>query len=151
MSNYFRTEIDGAWTAIGLISADIQADTLKLGALFLKLRDLYSDRNSGGHRLTSGHGVFEQEIQQRGYKTRTVRQWIGDFQAHQIGAPSSSAKRAARRRTQKTSVKTYTDAVVRFASILPYAAAKAAYREAAKMQELNSIWEEVQSSYYRSE
>jgi hypothetical protein len=154
------------WTAIELVRADLAAHRLQLGKLFLQLRNLYSDRNSGGHRLTSSHGTFESEIIQRGFKPRSVRQWITDFEAHRTGTPTSSEKRKTSRR-RKTSAKAAADvfsgiqnpALTRFAALLPHKAAQSAYREAAKlfhpdhggdgkkMQELNSLWDEVEPFY----
>jgi hypothetical protein len=166
VATYFKTKIDTAWLRIEQLIARTKADRLTLGQLFLKLRDLYSDRDSGGHRLSSGHGSFEAEIVKRGYRPRTVRQWIGDFEVHQTGSPTSSEKRKTSRQ-RKTSAKATADlfngiqgaALTRFAALLPYKAAQSAYREAAKlfhpdhggdgekMQELNSLWDEVEPYY----
>jgi hypothetical protein len=154
------------WKAIEIVHADLVADRLELGKLFLQVRNLFSDRNSGGHRLTSGHGSFEHEIRLRGYKPRSVRQWITDLEAHRTGTPTSSEKRKSSRQCN-TSAKAAADvfsgvqnpALTRFTALLPHKAAQSAYREAAKlfhpdhggdgkkMQELNSLWDEVEPFY----
>ena len=84
------------WVDIGQMTTGSKSNRLALGKAFGKLRDLYGDRNSGGNRRSSGHGCFEHECLQRGYKPRTVRDLIADYQAFQSGQPSSAEKRKAR-------------------------------------------------------
>jgi hypothetical protein len=127
---------------------------LALGRAFFELRHLYSDRNSGGHRLTSGHGLFESEIQKRSrFSSRAVRDMIFDFEAHLNGGPSTAAKRKLRR------AKLPVDALTEFVRLLPFHAAQVAYREAAKlyhpdhggsnkkMQQLNFAWERARNHF----
>lgn len=143
------------WTAIEFVHRDLQQDRRELGKLFLQLKHLYSDRNSGGVRLTSGHGTFQQEIVKRGYKPRSVREWISDYEAlsarYQGDTTStSSEKRKARRQREPRQSKTYyqgfsdaqnmfghslfggasSDPLAIFARLLPYSALKSAYRAA---------------------
>src|SRR5437879_4388055 len=93
--------IERAWAAIDLIRADAADDRLKLGEHFLRLQSLYSNKSADVRRF--GVGTFQQELEKRGLKIRTVDEWIFDFKAHQSGSPSSAAKRKARRQiaTQK--------------------------------------------------
>lgn len=151
----------------------------QIGELFWKLRNLYSDRNSGGSRLTSGHGVFEKECIKRGYQPRRVREWINDHEVV-LGlrkpAESTAAKRKARRlnssaeyqRGYRAAMNDFpiasgqtTDAVSRFAALLPFEGLQSAYRTAAKlfhpdlggacerMQLLNIAWGEAEK-YFKS-
>src|SRR4051812_3534366 len=77
-----RTEDEARlWSEIEALTPRTTANRLALGQRFHELRYLHSDRNSGGYRLTSGHGAFEQEIRKRGFKPRTVRGWIEDWEA----------------------------------------------------------------------
>lgn len=136
------------WSEIGVAHTDFAKNKAKLGRLFYELRNLYSERaNSGGRRLTSGHGVFEQEIKARGFKPRRVREWVND---HEIAiglrppTQSTSAKRNARRQVTSHSAEyergcrdtlrnfpsLAMDPLSRFASLLPYGALKTAYRTA---------------------
>lgn len=85
------------WTEIEALNTRIALDRVALGRRFAELKTLYSERNSGGRRLTSGHGTFEFEIKARGYKPRTVREWIADYEASLTGGQSASAKRKTRR------------------------------------------------------
>ena len=148
-------QIETLWRRVEAVSQDIATDKLTLGRLFLQLRELYSDRNSGGRRLTSGHGCFEKEIVRRGYKPRRVRELIVDYQASLTGEPSTSAKRRARRGRKSTG----TDPVGEFAKLLSLRALRAAYRVEAqqihpdhggdieKMRALNLAWQEVEKQY----
>ena len=85
------------WAEVEMLTKGTVANRLALGKRSRELRSLYSDRNLGKHRLTSGHGCFEEEIRRRGYKPRTVRQWIQDYEASLAGRPLSSDKQRARR------------------------------------------------------
>ena len=142
-------QIERLWVAIEELSPGPR-NRFALGRTFHDLRVLYSDRNSGGHRLTSGHGRFETEIRKRSkYSPRAVRDMIADYEASLRGEPSTSAKRKVRRALPK-------EPLIEFARLLPYRAAHAAYREAAKvyhpdhggsnakMQRLNAAWEKAQ-------
>jgi hypothetical protein len=154
------------WQAIERSSATFEADRRQLGRLFLELRNLYSER--GVRRMSAGHGIFEREIKVRGYKSRTVREWISDFEADRDGTPRSSMKRKARRRKTKNHLSApvlwkdiYAGPLTAFAALLPAKAAQIAYREAAKilhpdrggdkakMQRLNQAWARVKD-YYES-
>jgi hypothetical protein len=138
------------WTRIEELAPGTAKNRLALGQCFHELRNLYSDRQADVRRAI-GHGVFEAEIAKRGYKPRTVREWVKDYEANLAGAPSSAAKRKARRQTKPSA-----DALTEFAVLLPRTALKAAYREAAKilhpdhggnerkMQRLNAAWERVE-------
>ena len=149
-------DIEANWVRIKELTPGTFANRLALGQCFHDLRSLYSDRNSGGHRLTSAHGGFEAEIIKRGYKPRTVRGWVADYEAALAGKPSSAAKRRAHRlrRTSHT-----TDTLTTFATLLPFSAAQAAYRTAARllhpdhggnarrMQQLNDAWAQAKKYY----
>ncbi len=119
-------QIEQLWLRVETLRPGVSNRTA-LGAAFHELRQLYSDRTPADVRRTSGHGTFEAEIVQRGYKPRTVRGWIEDFESAHKGEPSSAAKRKARRLIVST------DPLLEFARMLPFKAAQAAYREAAKM------------------
>lgn len=138
------------WAEIERVSQDFHANRLRLGRLFLDLRNLYSERNSGGRRLNLGHGTFEEEIRKRGFNPRRVREWIIDFEVSvRLRSPSEStaAKRKARRSNSAEYQRGYHDAIrqthasldndplVRFAQLLPYSALKAAKQAA--LQELH--------------
>jgi len=138
------------WNEITVAHADFAKNKAKLGRLFFELRNLYSERNSGGRRLTSGHGQFEEEIKKRGFKPRRVREWVNDHEVA-IGlrppTESTAAKRKARRvhsgdheRGYAAAMRDFAtfdmdDPVPRFAALLPFSALKTAYRAA--LQELH--------------
>ena len=84
------------WMEVCQLTAGSRSNRLELGKVFRELRDIYSERNSGGNRRTSGHGTFEKECLQRGYKPRTVRDLIADYEAFLSGNPSASEKRKVR-------------------------------------------------------
>jgi hypothetical protein len=149
-------QIERLWTRVEELSPGTR-NRLALGQAFQELRSLYSERNSGGHRLTSGHGSFETEIRKRSkYSARAVRDMIADFESNLRGEPSTSAKRKARRRVKISSA---SDPVSEFARLLPFQVAQAAYRAAAKMyhpdrggnnckmQALNVAWERAKAYY----
>jgi len=150
-------QIETLWYRIRELSPGSDANRLALGQAFQALRALYSDRNSGGVRPTSGHGTFEAELRKRTkYSPRAVRDMISDYEANLRGEPSTAAKRKARRRAEASSV---ADVLIEFARLLPYCAAQAAYREAAKlyhpdhggsngkMQRLNLAWGRAKAYY----
>lgn len=152
-SQQFNDMLERAWYRVQELTPHSPANRFALGQAFHELRALYSDRNSGGRRLTSGHGSFEAELRKRTkYSVRTVRDMIADFEAHQRGGPSTAQRKSQRRRQLAAA----TDPLTAFARLLPYPAAKAAYREAAKachpdhggsnvaMQRLNAAWERAQ-------
>jgi hypothetical protein len=85
-----------AWMEIDQLTSGTKANRYALGCAFKKLRDIYSEKNIGGNRRTSGHGTFEMECEQRGYPARTVRGWIADYSAALSGAPTEAQKRTAR-------------------------------------------------------
>jgi hypothetical protein len=148
-------EIEALWTRAEELAPRTGKYRLILGQCFYRLRLLYSGHQADVRR-TLGRGVFEAEIVKRGFRPRTVREWIADFEADLNGGRSNAAKRRARRRSQQPAD---SDPVAEFARLLPYRAAKAAYREAArlfhpdlggsnrKMQELNVAWERVRNYY----
>src|SRR5258708_40013161 len=110
------------WAEILAVHKSFAADKLQLGKLFCELRNLYSERNSGGGRLTYGHGTFEPEIKARGFSPRRVREWINDHEvATGLRRPteSESAKRGARRATRTNHVLPARpdDAISRFAAL----------------------------------
>ncbi|PYV73376.1 MAG: hypothetical protein DMG96_23280 [Acidobacteria bacterium] len=143
------------WQRIEELKPGTDSNRLALGQCFHELRSLYSDRQADVRR-TLGHGVFEDEIRKRGYKPRTVREWISDYEANLTGEFSSAAKRRATRRRLKALPG---DPVSEFARLLPYKAAQSAFREAAKiyhpdhggskrkMQQLNAAWERAKAFY----
>jgi len=150
-----REEITRLWADIEALTPGTTCNRLALGQRFHALRSLYSDRQADVRR-TLGHGVFEAEIIRRGYRPRTVRSWIEDYEAALAGKPLSSAKRKARRLRKSQAP---TDPLAEFAALLPFEAAQAAYRAAArilhpdhgggtlKMQQLNVAWSRVESFY----
>jgi len=144
------------WQRIQAASPGTPANRLTLGMYFAELRDLYSDRNCGGRRLSSGHGSFETEIRIRGYRPRTVRGWIEDYLACLQGRPTNAAKRRAqRKRRPLNSVSLLSE----FVALLPFQALQSAYRAAAmlfhpdhggdvhRMQMLNEAWSRVERLY----
>jgi hypothetical protein len=156
-SDIWAQNVNRLWVEVELLTSGTVANRVASGKRFRELRSLYSDRNFGGRRLTSGHGSFEEEIRRRGYKPRTVRQFIEDYESSLVGKPLSSAKRKARRLNNKPLVSI--EPLSAFAALLPFKAAQAAYREAAKlfhpdhggdqdkMQQLNAIWQQVKAHY----
>jgi hypothetical protein len=142
--------IDRTWADIALVETNSR---LKRGELFLRLRALYSG-TSADVRRQGRIGTFEKEIDKRGYKVRTVYELISDYEAHQTNAPSSSAKRKARRARRGDA-----NPVSSFAALLPFEALQAAYRTAAKlfhpdlggdseqMQGLNASWVQVEKHF----
>jgi hypothetical protein len=103
------------WARIDELTAGTKVNRLALGETLRQLRDIYSDRNIGGNRRTSGHGTFEKECQQRGYKPRTVRDLISDYEAFLLGQPSAAEKRKTRE--QRTPTQCLMQAVRRIAEI----------------------------------
>jgi hypothetical protein len=139
------------WHAIDVAALSLSKNRLLLGKLFLHLKSLYSER-SADKRLTSGHGSFEFETKARGFKTRTVREWIFDFEADRDGKPSTSAGKKARRQQARhlnsaeyergykaamhdfpTASGDAADPISLFQGLLPFEALQAAYRAAAKL------------------
>lgn len=146
----------------------------ELGEKFLEIRDTYGRLSAG-----PGSGTFEQECIRRGFKPRTVRALIADFltdRAHNLGQPIPGARTTAQKRAesrakqqryaqrlkQRCSQYVYVsgdDDFSKFARLLPYSAAKAAYRAAAtalhpdhggdqtKMVALNLLWEKLEPLY----
>ena len=108
-------DVVGLWARIDELTAGTKVNRLSLGETFRKLRDLYSDRNIGGNRRSSGHGTFEKECQQRRYKPRTVRDLIVDYEAFLSGKPSTAEKRKARQ--QRMSTQCFMQAVRRIADL----------------------------------
>lgn len=107
------------WAAIDELTGGTKINRLALGERFRKLRDIYSERNIGGNRRTSGHGTFEKECQQRRYKPRTVRDLIADYEAFLSGKPSAAKKRQARQqRTPTQSLMQAVDRIVDLAESL---------------------------------
>jgi hypothetical protein len=153
--------VDKIWAEVEALTPGSVANRLALGQRFHDLRAKYSDRNFGGHRLTSGHGTFEEEIRKRGYRPRSVREWISDYESALAGKPLSAAKRKTRRLRSRPS--SPIDPLSAFAALLPFRAAHAAYREAAKifhpdhggngekMQQLNELWQQVKVHYQAQE
>lgn len=152
-----QDQLERLWYRIGELSPGTDGNRLALGQAFQELRALYSDRNSGGHRLTSGHGQFEAEIRKRSkYSPRAVRDMIADYEANLRGEETTAAKRKARRAARLSAP---SDPMTEFAWLLPHKAALAAYREAAKiyhpdhggsdsqMQRLNAAWDRVQGLF----
>jgi hypothetical protein len=73
----------------------------KLGKLFYQLRALYSERaDSAAGRLTSGHGVFQAEILERGYKPNRVRELVNDYEV-QAGIRPATESTAAKRKSRR--------------------------------------------------
>lgn len=150
-------ETTSLWYRFEELTPRTPANRLALGQCFHELRNHYSDRNSGGVRLTIHHGSFEEEIRKRGYKPRTVREWISDYDAALAGKPLAAQRHKARR--VRRSRVAPTDAIAEFARLLPFTAAQAAYREAAKllhpdrggdtngMQQLNLAWDRAKDLY----
>jgi len=93
------------WNAALRIHSDVKSDLLKLGKIFVDLRNLYSERSSGESRRSSGKGTFEAEVVKRGFVPRRVREWIADFEATQQGKPTTAARRKAARSAKKTKAK----------------------------------------------
>jgi hypothetical protein len=82
---------------------------------------------------------------------------IADYEATLRGEETTAAKRKARRRAELCAA----DPLIEFAKLLPFRAAQAAYREAAKMyhpdhggsdgkmQRLNAAWERAQEHFVK--
>lgn len=169
------------WSEIESLHAHLHSDRLELGKRFLALRNLYSDRNSGGQRLTSGHGTFQFQIKARGYAVRTARSWIADYEASINGTKTQAQKRVDRRAAQAKNHRrackgsdwadlskeidrlSGVSVLEAFVRLLPYDAARAAYLVAAKrfhpdhggdeakMKDLNEAWEHVERFYKEQE
>lgn len=144
------------WSSVERVHKNFAAHRQELGNLFWQLRNLYSDRNSGGVRLTSGHGTFQEECVKRGYNPRRVREWVNDHEiVLGIRKPSEStaAKRKARRESKSSqydrgyqaaaqdffvsgaglSGGLCAEAIARYAALLPVEAWSAAHRAAARL------------------
>ena len=135
------------WTAVERAHEGLAVRRHELGKLFFQLKNLYSERaNLAVRRLTSGHGVFQAEIEKRGYKPNRVREWICDYEVEaglRPPAESTAAKRKARRvnpsaayeRGYQAAMNDFPaasreDPISRFAELLPFTALKAAFRKA---------------------
>jgi hypothetical protein len=146
------------WSQIAEWRERLFANHCELGRLFSDLRRLYSERgNSGDSRRSSfRHGTFEREVKERGYSSRRVREWISDYEAATTGNPTNASKRKARR-VAKSALSQ--DVLSAFAALLPFEAAQAAFREAARifhpdhggnarrMQQLNDAWKAARPYY----
>ena len=143
----------------------------ELGRRFFELRQKYSERErkSGGPSAAAGHGEFEAQCIARGWAPRTVRDLIADFQIErqrmadpyaEPWAKTSAEKRRERRRSRRKSQELEpSNPLAEFAALLPFEAAQAAYRTAAriyhpdcggdtlKMQQLNAAWARAKSFY----
>lgn len=181
-----EAKIRDLWKHVSEASASIRGNRLTLGRCFLSLRNLYSERSSVDVRRSSGHGTFESECLARGFRPRTVRDLIHDYQAHlarKNGEPAQTsaekrrgARTAAKDRRRAAAQKEWEDFEQRykaedgefsdldfvflsFARLLPYRAAKMAFRYAAKelhpdlggnaesMARLNQLWERLEAFY----
>jgi hypothetical protein len=155
-SNSESSELIGMlWCEILELTPGTVENRLGLGERFHALRKLYSDREADVRRML-GHGIFEQEIVKRGYKPRTVREWVADFEASLTTGYDSAAKRKARRARKSKATE---HPLMAFCNVLPFKAAKAAYLEAAKilhpdhggsdkkMQKLNAAWDQAKTFY----
>jgi len=129
------------WAEIEDVHEKFSFDKRRLGRLFFELRTLYSERNSGGKRLTSGHGTFQKEIEKRGFSPRRVREWVNDHEvATGLRPPAESEASKADRRWHHRAARAargfdipfrYADnPVSRFAALLPFEALRAAYCDA---------------------
>jgi hypothetical protein len=176
-----QDRIADAWKQVDVVGGNLRQNRLELGQLFLRLRGLYSER-SADIRRSSGHGVFEVECRLRGFAPRTVRDLINDFEIEwsvctghaKPGVKTSAQKRReARQRAQTQRPRRnrrstdnnidLSDDFARFARLLPYVAAKRAFREAAKhlhpdhggdaaaMTELNLLWQKLEPLYRASD
>jgi hypothetical protein len=148
------------WAAVERAHTNFAANRRELGKLFFELRNLYSDRNSGGGRLSSGHGTFQGECQKRGYQPRRVREWVNDHEV-ELGlrkpADSTAAKRAARRSPQTRA--SVNDPLGYYVSLLSFEALRSAYKTESRMihpdlggngeqmQLLNDAWERVKRHF----
>jgi hypothetical protein len=148
----------------------------QLGDVLGRIRELYSERerrkNGGPSAGVVGHGQFETECLRRGFSPRTVRDIIRDYEiqiARGSTKPgpkaqektSSEKRRESRQRTGAHRPHRFgLDAdYVAFARLLPYSAAKIAFREAAirlhpdhagdaeAMKRLNILWERLEPIY----
>ena len=148
------------WMDIGQMMGGSKSNRLELGKRFRELRDIYSDRNSGGNRRTSGHGTFEKECLQRGYRPRTVRDLIADYECFLSGKPSASEKRKARQEKKRlpSTAAGITEMQVRlaqFAIMLPLEVVERAYEVALELYDINpggasklrSAWEKAKPYY----
>lgn len=155
MTGTLHSQIERLWHRAAELAQGAEANRRCLGKAFAELRTLYSDR-AADVRRTLGHGIFEDEIRKRGYKPRTVRDWINDYEAALNGEKSSAEKR----RTRRAKKIGPSDPLAEFVKLLPFKAAQAAYREAAKalhpdhggsavkMQQLNAAWQRVKVYYF---
>src|ERR1700726_3056569 len=89
------------WEDFTSASRDLTVNRLAVGKLGRDLRLLYSERsNSADRRRSSGHGSFERELKDRGFKPNRIREMIVDYE-RSIGlrppGESTAAKRKARR------------------------------------------------------
>ncbi len=93
--------ISGLWMSIEQLVPG-RASRIAVGREFHELQRIYSEKNIGGNRRTSGHGTFEKECELRGYPPRTVRGWIADYKAGLAGAPTEAQKRSARQQRKES-------------------------------------------------
>jgi hypothetical protein len=82
-------QIESLWARVEELAPRTSKYRLVLGECFYRLRSLYSGHQADVRR-TFGRGVFEAEIVKRGFRPRTVRGWIEDYEADLDGGPSST-------------------------------------------------------------
>lgn len=181
-----QDEIEVLWQHIDRLQ---QPGALRsqLGEALCRLRSLYSERERKSGRQSAdvqGHGTFEREVIRRGWKPRTVRTLISDYEVEwaritghaKPGSKTSAEKRQESRARQRARLRPrnrrssdipgfrdHADEFTKFARLLPYRAAKAAFRQAAKcfhpdlggnganMTTLNLLWEKLEPLYRASD
>jgi hypothetical protein len=100
---WVHCDIAGHWREIENLTPG-RYNRIALGMHFDALRHIYSEKNIGGNRRTSGHGTFEKGCEERGYSPRTVRGWIADYKAYITGAPTEAQKRSARQQRKDSAL-----------------------------------------------
>lgn len=125
-----------------------------LGAKLCELRRIYSERerNSGGQSAVVGHGQFEAECIRRGFRPRTVRDLIADYEiqfAAFLGRETPGRKTSTQKRRESRQRagpkrpqhnRRFTDRhdfgsdadFAAFANLLSHLEARSAFRAAAK-------------------
>ena len=93
-------QINRQWKVIERIREEgLKTVRLELGREFLKLRGMYSHKSN---TRTSAHpGTFEKECEKRGFKHRTVCDWIKDYEASQKGGKTTAEQKKDRRKERQ--------------------------------------------------
>lgn len=140
------------WKSLELVSHDLTHDRLTMGRIGMELRNLYSERHSGGGRRSSCHGSFERELEKRGFNPRRVREFIRDYRVS-IGELPLHESTQAKRKARGKATANVNEILGPLACRLNHAEMKAAVDAAAKrmsgtvLKSLLTAWERAEPYY----